>query len=86
MESTMQLTLQEHLFITRHRARLSRETMARLLDVSAGTIANWEKGRVVPEYRCLIAWCFVLGIPLSELGVEKIVCSSSPDNDDQNVA
>jgi transcriptional regulator with XRE-family HTH domain len=75
MNDTIEISLPERLLITRQRAKCSRRVMARLLDVGPGTIGNWEKGRVDPDYRSLVAWCFALGIPLSDLGVEKIVCS-----------
>lgn len=81
MEDTIGITLQERLLVTRHRAKMSRRTMARLLDVGPGTIGNWEHGRVEPDYRSLVAWCFALDIDLSDLGIEKIVCSSSPDTE-----
>lgn len=86
-EDTINITLSERLRITRQRAGYSRIGMARMLDVSTGAVGNWEKGRVRPDYRCLVAWCYVLGIELSDLGIEKIVCSTpSPDDEQQDVA
>lgn len=87
MNDTIEVSLPERLLITRRRAKCSRLTMARLLDVGASTISNWEKGRVTPDYRSLVTWCHALGIPLSDLGIETIVCSfESADDDDVEAA
>ena len=46
---------------------LSQEKLARLLDVSYGTIANWENGKTAPSLDRLRAIGRVLEWPLDEM-------------------
>lgn len=50
---------------------LSQEKLARLLDVSYGTIANWENGKTPPSVGHCQALSKALDWPLSEMLAQK---------------
>ncbi|UDH01722.1 helix-turn-helix transcriptional regulator [Rhodococcus opacus] len=57
----------EHLVVLRENKGLSRGELARLADVSIGTVQAWETGRATPSVDTLLRVAGVLGVSMEEV-------------------
>lgn len=68
MEKFNQTTFATNLRMLRAAAKLTKEEVASKIGVSVGTIANYENGVTVPDYRVCWVLADLYGVSMDDLG------------------